>query len=356
MKDARRKIDDIDNEILALVNKRAALAYSIGLKKKGADMSHYVPEREADIINRLKSLNKGPLPGDAVNAIFQELISACRSVEGELKVGYLGPEATYTHQAAVRQFGSTTVFVPFMTIRDVFSAVNSAKVSYGVVPIENSNEGGVSYTLDMFIEWDLKISAECLIKVSHSLLSLSGNKSGIDKIYSHPQPIGQCREWLANLYPNASLIEVASTAKAAELSSADESSAAIASQLARKIYGLETIYEGIEDNPDNLTRFLVISNDSPGHTGTDKTSIIFSIDDKSGALCGVLKIFSDHGINLSKIESRPSKKRAWEYFFFVDVEGHRENTEMKNVIEALKRETVFLKILGSYPVAATQEG
>jgi chorismate mutase/prephenate dehydratase len=312
-------------------------------------MKFHSPERERAIIDRLTAINKGHFPNDALKVIFREIISASLSLEEPLKVAYLGPEGTFTNMAALRRFGSSASYVSVDSIKDVFDAAESGKVSYGVVPIENSNEGVVSYTLDMFMDYDLKIAAEVMLVVSHNLLSKSGDRTKVRKIYSHPQATAQCRSWLETNMPAAAILESTSTAKAAELTAKDEYAAAIASEIAARLYDLRFIERHIEDKRNNYTRFLVIAKDYPPKTGMDKTSILFSVRDEPGSLYDVLFPFKKAKINLTKIESRPSKRRAWEYIFFVDMEGHIEDKKVKNAIEMIKDKSLYLKHLGSYP-------
>lgn len=346
----RAEIDGIDAEILELLNKRANTAIEIANIKRKANLKFYSPERERAILERITALNKGPFPNDALRVIFREIISASLSLEEPLKVAYLGPEGTFTNLAALRHFGSSAMYVPVDSIKAVFDAAESKRVNYGVVPIENSNEGVVSYTLDMFMDCDLKISAEIMLEVSHNLLSKSGDKTKIKKIYSHPQATAQCRGWLEATMPNVPILESTSTARAAEIAAADEDAAAIASEIAARVYDLQFVERHIEDNKNNYTRFLVIANDYPSNSGRDKTSILLSVKDRPGALYDVLLPFRKSKINLTKIESRPSKRRAWEYIFFVDMEGHVEDKKVRKAIEDIKDICLYLKHLGSYPI------
>ncbi len=346
----REEIDGIDAEILELLNKRANIAIEIANIKRKANLKFYSPERERAILEQIAALNKGPFPNDALKIIFREIISASLSLEEPIKVAYLGPEGTFTNLAALRHFGSSAMYVPVDSIKAVFDAAESVRVNYGVVPVENSNEGVVSYTLDMFMDCDLKISAEIMLEVSHNLLSKSGDKIKIKKIYSHPQATAQCRGWLESIMPNVPILESTSTARAAEIASQDEEAAAIASELAARVYDLQFVERHIEDNKNNYTRFLVIAKDYPSKSGKDKTSILFSVKDRSGALYDVLLPFRKSKINLTKIESRPSKRRAWEYIFFVDMEGHVEDKKVKKAIDDIKDICLYLKHLGSYPI------
>ncbi|UCH45250.1 MAG: prephenate dehydratase, partial [Nitrospiraceae bacterium] len=299
----------------------------------------------------LKEANQGPFPDYALQAVFDEIISASVFLQQPLKAAYLGPPATFTHLAARRQLGSSTKYIPESTIKAVFESVYRGKTQYGVVPIENSSEGAINYTLDMFIDYDLKIAFEILLPISHNLLSKTGNRKNITKIYSHPQPKAQCRAWLENNFPSTEIIEELSTAAAAQRAEDDPTAAAVASELAASVYKLKFVEKGIEDNKTNVTRFLVVAKDSTPKTGRDKTSIMFSIRDKAGALSSILKPFSKHRINLTKIESRPSKRRAWEYIFFVDVQGHIEDRGVKKALNEVKKDCLFMKVLGSYPSA-----
>jgi len=347
----RKKIDDIDFKILQLLNKRTEIVLRIRKTKKNKRLNIHSPEREREILERLKNLNPGPFPTDALKSIYREIFSASLSLEQPLKVAYLGPSATFTHLAAQRQFGSSAEYIPESTIKAVFEAVARGKTQYGVVPIENSTEGVVNYTLDMFIDSDLKIAFEIMLEINHNLLSKTGKKADIKKIYSYPQATAQCRGWLEENFPGVPIIEELSTAAAAKRVAEDPAAAAVASELAATIYKLKFVERNIEDLKNNYTRFLVIAREFPPKTGRDKTSIMFSIKDKPGALYSILRPFAKHGINLTKIESRPSKRRAWEYIFFVDMEGHIEDAVIKKAINEVKKQCLYLKVLGSYPSA-----
>jgi chorismate mutase/prephenate dehydratase len=345
----RKKIDRVDRELLELINERARIALEIGRHKRDNQIFFYNPEREREILEKISKLNEGPLPKEAVKNIYREIISGSRSLEEKLTVAYLGPRATFSHLAAVRHFGSSAELIPAEDIRNVFDFVESGSASYGVVPIENSNEGVVGYNLDMFMEYDLKVSAEIMLEVSHNLLSRSGKAEKVKKIYSHPQPLAQCRQWLKKNMQGVTLFETSSTTRAAEIAAKDETAAAIASEAAAKIYSLKFIARKIEDRRRNFTRFLVIGSDIAPRTGRDKTSIMFSLKDKPGALYGILAPFKKTGINLSKIESRPSKRKAWEYIFFVDLSGHVEDKSVRKALESVSENCLYFKILGSYP-------
>lgn len=349
--DLRSKIDNIDLEILRLLNRRASVVLDIKKTKKSKHLSIHSPVRERFIIDRLTKLNPGPFPNEALKSLYREIISGSVRLQQSLKVAYLGPAATFTHLAARRQFGASAEYVPESTIKHVFESVMSDRCVYGVVPVENSTEGVVNYTLDMFIDSDLNIAFEILLQISHNLMSKAGRKRGIKKIYSHPQATAQCRKWLEEHYPGVPLVMGMSTAAAAKRVTKELSSAAIASELAADSYGLKFIAKNIEDYKNNYTRFLVIAKDYLPKTGKDKTSVMFSVKDRPGALFSILKHFARHGINLTKIESRPSKKKAWEYIFFVDMQGHIADRKVKKAVEEVTKECLYLTVLGSYPSA-----
>jgi len=351
LSDYRKEIDRIDDEILRLLNERSKSVIEIGKlkKQKDADANLHTPAREAAIIDRLMRQSRGPFPTDAIRSVYREIMSASLSLEGPQKVAYLGPRATFTHMACMQKFGSSAQYVPVNSIKDVFSEVERGRAHFGVVPIENTTEGVVNHTLDMFIDSNLLIYGEVLQEVSHHLLSKSGVVDEMTKIYSHPHAIAQCRNWLETNLPHVLVSEVASTARAAEICADDPSAGAIASELAAQLYGLKVIKSRIEDNMNNFTRFLVLSQKPPERTGKDKTSLMLSVKDKVGALYDLLRPFASHGLNMTKIESRPSRRKAWEYIFFVDVEGHMEEERVKKAIEEIKGRCLFMKVLGSYP-------
>jgi chorismate mutase/prephenate dehydratase len=347
----RQQIDGIDDEILDLLNRRAQVVMEVGKAKAGRSQDFYVPSREQAIYERLTARNDGPFPTEAIRRVFREIISASLSLEQPMKVAFLGPQATFTHLAAMQQFGFSAQLVPQKSIPAIFEEVQRQRVNYGVVPVENSTEGVVSHTLDMFMSSDLQICAEILLEISHDLLSRSGRIEDARKIVSHPQALAQCRHWLEENLPDVPLIDVASTAAAAQMAAEDETAAAVASEMSATLYGLQIVKKKIEDNPNNFTRFLVIGRRSPDRSGGDKTSIMFSVRDEPGILYRMLEPFSKRGINLSKIESRPMKTKAWEYIFFLDMEGHIQEENVQAAVEDLKTCCQFLKVLGSYPKA-----
>jgi len=349
IKSRRKEIDSLDKKIIGLLSKRAEATKKIGLIKKKLNKSIYAPDREKEIMKNIKKLNKGPVSNKSLVSIYREIMSSSFSLEKPLIIAYLGPKATFTNLAALHKFGPMVSYSACESITEVFLDVERGNSDYGVVPIENSIEGAVTHTLDMFMDSDLKICAEIILDISHNLLG----KCSIDKIkrvYSNPQVFGQCRIWLQVNLPKAELIEVSSTTKAAQIASKEKRSACIASTLAANVYNLRIISKEIEDSPHNITRFLVISQNDVPPTKDDKTSIMFSIKDKVGALHDMLIPFKKHKINLTKIESRPSKKKAWDYYFYLDLSGHRSETKVKKALNELEKECKFLKVLGSYPM------
>lgn len=344
----RKKIDNIDKSIIALLNTRASVTKKIAKVKIKDGKSVYSPDREREVLKKVREQNRGPLNGASLEAIYREIMSSSLSLEKPLKIAYLGPEASFSHLAALKRFGSQVSYIACDSISDVFLEVERDNADYGVAPIENSIEGAISYTLDMFVDSDLKICAQTILDVSHNLLA-NCSKDKIKRVYSNPNVFGQCRIWLQENLPCAELIEVSSTTRAAQIAAKEKNSACIASLLAGKVYKLKVVSSDIEDSPHNITRFLVIGKSDVRPTGNDKTSILFSIKDKVGALHDMLLPFKKYHLNLTKIESRPSKKRAWDYYFFLDLEGHKQNTKVMKALKDLENKCKFLKILGSYP-------
>ncbi|MCH6557401.1 MAG: prephenate dehydratase [Nitrospirae bacterium] len=347
----RKEIDQIDDEILRLLNERSRSVIEIGKLKRQSDTEAnlHTPAREAEIIDRLSRRNAGPFPNEAIRPVYREIMSASLSLEGPQKVAYLGPRATFTHLACTQKFGASAQYIPMNSIKDVFNEVERGLANFGVVPVENSTEGVVNHTLDMFMDSNLLIYGEVLQEVSHHLLSKASRVEDVKRIYSHPHAIAQCRNWLETNLPHVPVLEVPSTARAAELCVDEPSAAAIASELARQLYGLKVLKSRIEDNLNNFTRFLVLSQKAPERTGKDKTSVMLSVKDRVGALYDLLRPFASLGLSMTKIESRPSRRKAWEYIFFIDIEGHLEEDRVKKALEEVKGRCLFLKILGSYP-------
>ena len=347
----RHDIDAVDDRLLELLNERASLVIEVGRLKAGEKAEFHVPSREREIYERLTAHNRGPFPNEALRSVFREIISASLALEAPMKVAFFGPKATFTHMAAMQQFGLSAELVPQKSIPAVFEEVEKGLAQYGVVPVENSTEGVVSHTLDMFMDSELKVNAEVLLEIHHYLLSRTGRLEDIRKVYSHPQPIAQCRDWLADNLPNVPVVDVASTAVAAQIVAEDYTSAAIASELAAFMYDLKVVRERIEDQVNNFTRFLVIGKKLADSSGDDKTSLMFSVKDEVGILFRMLEPFAKRKINLSKIESRPLKKKAWEYIFFLDLEGHISDPVIAEAVRELKECCQFVKVLGSYPKA-----
>jgi chorismate mutase/prephenate dehydratase len=344
----RKKIDGLDAKIIELLNDRAAITLSIGQEKIKNKKSIYAPEREKEVLKRIKALNAGPIKNEAVEAIYREIMSASLNLEKPLRIAYMGPEATFSHLASLKKFGSSVGHVACDNVAEVFSKVESGDCDYGVVPIENSIEGVVTHTMDLLVESDLKICSQLLLDVTHNLMS-KGSWSQVKEVYSHPQILGQCRQWLMKNMPKAHLIPVVSSTKAAQMVANRKNAACIASEIAAPLYGLTILKKNIQDSAHNITRFLVISTMDVPPTGADRTSLVFSIKDKVGALHAMLTPFMKHKINLTKIESRPSKKKAWDYYFFVDCEGHQSDIKVARALAQLEGMCKFLKILGSYP-------
>ncbi len=345
----RKAIDEIDSQILRLLNRRAELVIEVGRLKAEQNLDFHVPQREEEIYTRLTEENTGPFPSQAVRPVFREVISACLSLEHPLRVAYLGPRATFSHLAAMERFGLSAQFLALRTIGEVFAEVEKGNADYGVVPVENSTEGVVSHTLDLFVDSGLLIDGEVVVETALHLLSRASSLAEIRQIYSHPHALAEARKWLETHSPHLPVVETSSTGAAAETAASEPGAAAIASELAANLYGLNILQRRIEDHPNNATRFLVIGR-RPAPPGiADKTSVLFSIKDRVGALHRILQPFAEHAINLTKIESRPSKKRVWEYVFYVDFEGHASEPRIQRALEALKDECIFLKVLGSYP-------
>lgn len=350
----RKKIDELDDKIIGLLNDRTQLVREVGKLKQAKDTEVYAPARESEIYEKIDSVQKSLLPKDALKSIYREIMSASLAIEKPLSVAYLGPEATFTHLASLSKFGASVKYLACTSITDVFSEVDRKRVDYGVIPIENSIEGAVSHSLDMFIDSDLKICSEILFEISHNLMSNSDLKQ-IKRIYSKAEVFGQCRIWLETHMPKVELIEVSSTSQAAQRAQKEDGSAAIASKLAATLYNLNVLAEGIEDLAHNVTRFLVVGRHMSAKTKNDKTSIVVSVKDRVGALYDMLMPIRKNQVNMTKIESRPSKKKAWDYYFFIDLEGHVEDPRVKKALHAMEENVRFLKVLGSYPALKQRE-
>lgn len=349
--DIRTKIDVVDEQIIRLLNERADLVHEVGVIKKADGQPIYAPEREEKVLRALaaKAVEmKSRLPEQSIRAIYREIMSAALALEKDITIAYFGPHATNTHQAARSRFGTSVSYVPQVTIADVFDAVARGRADYGVVPIENSTEGAVNHTLDVFMESDLRICAQILMRIENHLASKCP-RGEIRRLYSHPQVFGQCRQWLQRTLPNVELVEVGSTPRAAELAASEPNSGCLVARMAAEEFGLPIIEQSVQDNPNNTTRFLVLGLKASPPTGDDRTSLMFCVRDEPGALFKALEPFNRLRISMSKIESRPSKRKAWEYFFFVDVDGHAEQTPLKEAVAELSNHCTLVKILGTYP-------
>lgn len=353
LSELRARIDGIDQQILQLVNQRAQCAIEVARTKQaeGETGSFYRPDREAQVLRRIKQLNPGPLSDNTAAHLFREVMSACLALEKPLEVAFLGPEGTFTQQATFKHFGHAVKGIPVPTIHEIFQAVETGHCQFGVVPVENSTEGVIAHTLDRFMASSLKICGEVEIRVHQNLLGKMDGLQGIKEIYSHQQSLAQCRQWLNTYLPDVPCTAVSSNAEAARLASLDASKAAIAGVMAAELYDLSIVEKNIEDEANNTTRFIVIGDQQPVSTGLDKTSILVSTGNQAGALHSILGPFAEYGISMVHIESRPSRQGLWEYVFFIDIEGHRDDLSVAKALQALQSNVKMLKILGSYPKA-----
>ena len=346
--DLRDKIDKIDTDLIRLLNERADVVHEVGEIKKRDDLEIYAPDREEKLLRAIVAKSEGRLPEKSIRAIYREIMSAALALEDDLKIAYLGPAGTWTHQAAINKFGHSVEFQPQPSFADVFEQVERKHADYGVVPIENSTEGAVTHTLDLFADSPLKIYGQVMLSIENNLMAKC-QREEINKFYTHPQVIAQCRGWLHKHFRDIQTVESSSTAAAAEIVAKEPNSAVLGGALLAEMYGLDVLEKSVQDIAGNTTRFLVISHRTCPPTGDDRTSVMFSVNDEPGSLHRALEPFEKFSINMSKIESRPSKRRAWEYFFFVDVAGHCEDTEIKDALSQLSKNCSFTKVLGSYP-------
>jgi chorismate mutase / prephenate dehydratase len=346
----RKKIDEIDHQLVKLLNERAQVVIEIGKLKNKTDKPVYSPDREKDVFARIIRANKGPLPDRCLTAIWRELMSGSFVLERPLRIGYLGPAGSFSHTASMLKFGQSVEYEPLADISSIFDEVSKGHCDLGLAPVENTMGGGVIETLDALIDSNVKVCAEVQMAIHHSLL---GNcpLENIEKVYSKPEVFAQCRNWLSATFKETQTIPVASTAKAAQIAAKEPNTAAIGSNIAAELYGLRIIFENIEDIANNITRFLVISREDAKPTGEDKTAILFSTAHKAGALSDVLDVFRTYRINMTNIESRPSKKREWEYYFFVDFLGHRLDQNIQDGLTEARKHCLQLSILGSFPKA-----
>jgi chorismate mutase/prephenate dehydratase len=351
LSDLRKEIDAIDDQVLELLNRRAELAAEIGQHKTRARSHYFTPEREDAVLRRLVQHSRGPLPASAVRAIYREVISACRALEEPLSIAFLGPPGTFSHQAAVLKFGSSCLLDPCDAIPEIFARVERGACHYGVVPVENSLAGVIPETLDTFLQSNVRIVSELFVPIVNNLATTCAKLEDVRVLYTHAQPLAQSRQWLRAHLPNVDIIEVASTVRAAEAARDEEGAAALCPAMAAEITGLPILVEHTEDDPSNRTRFLVLGYNEPEPTGRDKTSLMFSVHHRAGALFRAMGAFEKYDVNLTMIESRPARVAAWEYVFYVDVQGHVKDDNVARALRQLKEHTLFLTVLGSYPAA-----
>jgi len=346
----RNRIDEIDHQLVELLNERARVVVEIGKLKDKTGGQIYAPDREKQVFDKITRANKGPLPDKCLLAIWREMMSGSFVLERPLRIGYLGPGGSFSHTAAMLKFGQSVEYEPLADIRSIFDEVSKGHCDLGLVPIENTTGGGVIETLDALIDSDVKICSEVLMAIHHNLLA-NCSLEEIENIYSKPEVFAQCRNWLSATFKEAQTVPVASTAKAAQMAAGESKAAAIGSSIAAELYGLKIVCENIEDITNNITRFLIVGREDAKPTGEDKTAILFSTAHKAGALADVLEVFKRYNINLTNIESRPSKKRQWEYYFFVDFIGHRTEEQIQKGLEEACKHCLQLSILGSFPRA-----
>lgn len=349
----REQIDSIDEQILNLLNQRARCAQEVAKTKQadGEQGTFYRPDREALVLRRIKALNTGPLPDETAMRFFREVMSACLALEKPLDVAFLGPEGTFTQQAAFKHFGHAVHTLPVSAIHDIFSSVEHGHCQFGVVPVENSTEGVITHTLDRFLSSPLQICGEVELRVHQNLMAKVGALADITEVLSHQQSLAQCRNWLDKNLPGVKCTAVSSNAEAARLAASHAGKAAIAGIVAAELYDLPILEKNIEDEPNNTTRFLIIGEQQPSATGQDKTSLVLSTGNQSGALHKILEPFARYGISMTHIESRPSRQGLWDYVFFIDIDGHREDANVAKALAALQDNVTMLNILGSYPKA-----
>lgn len=349
----RERIDALDEQVQRLINERAALAQEVARVKtgNGGDVTFYRAEREAQVLRNVKARNTGPLPADEMARLFREIMSACLALEQPLRIAYFGPAGSYTHAAALKQFGAAVTTVPLAAIDEVFREVEAGSANYGVVPIENSSEGMLTHTLDMFMRSGLRICGEVNLRIRHNLLSHAGALPQVRRVYAHSQALAQCREWLDANLAHAERVAVSNNAEGARRAAEERDAAAIAGNSAADIYAIPALVQSIEDNPNNTTRFLVIGNDTVAPSGDDKTSLMVAARNKPGSLHQLLAPLANNGISMTRIESRPSRQGMWEYIFFLDIEGHAAEEKVATALTQLEAESALFKILGSYPKA-----
>ena len=345
----RLAIDALDEKIVTMLNERARHAADIG-KLKG-DGGPYRPEREAEVLRRVASLNGGPLPDAALARLFTEIMSACRSLEGPLAVAYLGPAGTFSEMALGKQFGGGVEALPCASIDEVFRSAETGAAAYAVVPVENSTDGAIGRTLDLLLATPLKICAEVVLRVQQNLMAKKATLKTIKKVYSHPQSLAQCNGWLSQHLPAAARIPSASNAEAARVAAKEQAAAAVGPAIAAERYGLKILAQSIEDDPKNRTRFLVLGTQDAGPSGRDRTSMVMTTHNRPGSLLELIASFSSSGVNMTRLESRPARTGQWEYYFYVDIEGHQQDAKVAKALAELRGKAPFVKIFGSYPAA-----
>jgi chorismate mutase/prephenate dehydratase len=347
----RDQIDALDAQLLDLLNRRARLAQQVGALKEETGAPIYRPEREAEVLRKVTARNRGPLPDESVAGVMREVMSACRALERPLRVAYLGPAGTYSEQAALAQFGSAVELQPCVSIDEVFRALAAGSVAFAVVPIENSTEGSITRTLDLLLSSPRTIVAELSLAIHHNLLSRSGTMAGVTRVCAHAQALGQCVNWLNQNHPGLERQPVSSNAQAAQIAADDPSAAAIAGDSAAARYGLTAVATHIQDDPGNRTRFVVLGEQQTQPSGRDKTSLVLAVPNVAGAVHHMLEPLARHGVSMTRFESRPARTGAWEYLFYVDVEGHARDSKVAVALEELRRQCAFFRNLGSYPAA-----
>ena len=350
LKPLRESIDAIDTQILDLLGRRARVAQEVGHVKAETNAPVFRPEREAQVLRSVAERNPGPLTGADVQTIFREIMSACRALEKRVSVAYLGPPGTFSEQAVYRQFGHAVESIPCATIDEVFRAAEAGTAEFGVVPIENSSEGAINRTLDLMLQTSLLISGEISIPVHHNLMTKNGSLEGVTRICSHYQTLAQCQVWLNENFPNMERQAVASNGEAARIASEDPTVAAIAGEVAGEKHGLHIVKAHIQDDPHNRTRFAVVGRLQTGSSGRDQTSLVLSVPNKAGAVYNLLTPLAKHGVSMTRFESRPARMGTWEYYFYVDVEGHAQDDKVSKALAELKQNAAFFKLLGSYPL------
>lgn len=352
LKPLREQIDAIDAQILDLLSQRARVAQEVGHVKAEMQAPVFRPEREAQVLRKVANNNTGPLASQDIQTIFREIMSSCRALERRVTVAYLGPSGTFSEQAVYKQFGSAVEGLPCVSIDEVFRATEAGTADFGVVPVENSSEGAINRTLDLLLQTTLMISGEVSIAVKHSLMTKTGSMQGVRAICAHSQALAQCQSWLNQHYPNIERLAMASNAEAARRAGEDEGLAAIASEMAGQQYGLNVVHAAVQDDPHNRTRFAIIGHLQTLPSGYDQTSLVFAVPNKAGAVYAMLAPLSTHGVSMTRFESRPARIGTWEYYFYVDLEGHTHNENVKLALAELKQNAAFFKMLGSYPLAA----